>query len=129
MRSHIAKQILESTPEDVRIYTRLYADIVVRIHELLDAKDLTQKALAEKLGKQPSEISKWLKGDHNFTLRSLAKLQAELGEPLITVPRSMGFYHVAGKTITMKRVPLPKTVDNQEFQSATFTPATTASVA
>ena len=28
---------------------------------------LTQKELAEKLGKRPSEISEWLTGNHNFT--------------------------------------------------------------
>jgi transcriptional regulator with XRE-family HTH domain len=39
------------------------------------------------MGKKPSEISKWLNGEHNFTLRSLAKLEAELGEPIITVPK------------------------------------------
>ena len=37
------------------------------------------------MNKKPSEISKWLNGEHNFTLRSLAKLSAELGVPLIEV--------------------------------------------
>ena len=37
------------------------------------------------------EISKWLGGNHNFTLRSLAKLQAELGEEIIQVP---GYSHL-----------------------------------
>lgn len=45
-----------------------------------------QKDLAAKLGKSPSEINKWLNGDHNFTLRSLAKLQFELGEIILEVP-------------------------------------------
>ncbi|MBK8153775.1 MAG: hypothetical protein IPK61_12500 [Saprospiraceae bacterium] len=39
------------------------------------------------MDKKPSEISKWLSGEHNFTLRSLAKLSAELGEPLMEVPK------------------------------------------
>lgn len=43
--------------------------------------------MAEKLDKKPSEISKWLSGEHNFTLRSLAKLSAELGEALLEVPK------------------------------------------
>jgi transcriptional regulator with XRE-family HTH domain len=33
--------------------------------------------------KRPSEINKWLKGNHNLTLKTLAKLEAELGEPII----------------------------------------------
>lgn len=87
MRSKIFQQILDETPEDVEIFVRLYADLVVRINQLLREKKISQKELAEKLDKRPSEISKWLSGDHNFTLRSLSKLSAELGEPLLEVPK------------------------------------------
>ena len=85
MRSTIAKRILEETPEEVRIFVRQYTDIVVRIHELLEKKGYTQRDLAERMQKKPSEINKWLKGSHNLTLKTLAKLEAELGEPIITV--------------------------------------------
>jgi transcriptional regulator with XRE-family HTH domain len=88
MRSKVAERILARTPEDVKIFTRLYADLVVRINSILKEKGITQKSLAESLDKRPSEINKWLSGDHNFTLRSIAKLQAELGKPLIEVPAS-----------------------------------------
>jgi len=37
--------------------------------------------------KKPSEINKWLKGNHNLTLKTLAKLEAELGEPIIYTTR------------------------------------------
>jgi len=86
MRSKVAERMLANTPEDVKIFTRLYAALVVKVNRLLKEKGLTQKALAEKLDKNPSEIHKWLSGEHNFTLRSIAKLEAELGEPLIVVP-------------------------------------------
>lgn len=87
MRSKIAKRILDKTPKSTEIYVRLYGDIVARIYELIEEKGLNQKQLAEGMNKQPSEISKWLNGEHNFTLRSLAKLEAELGEPIIQVPQ------------------------------------------
>lgn len=83
MRSKVAKKILEETPEEVRIFVRQYTDIVVRINHLLQAKGYSQKDLAEKMNKRPSEINKWLKGTHNLTLKTLAKLEAELGEPII----------------------------------------------
>jgi ribosome-binding protein aMBF1 (putative translation factor) len=83
MRSKVAKRIQDETPEEVRIFVRHYTDIVIRIHELLDKKGYTQKDLADKLGKKPSEINKWLKGNHNLTIKTLAKLEAELGEPII----------------------------------------------
>lgn len=85
-------RLLQETPEDVKIFVDLYADLVVRINELMREKGITQKELAMRLDKQPSEISKWLRGEHNFTLRSIARLQAELGEPLLVVPtRKMKF--------------------------------------
>ncbi len=87
MRSKVADRILAKTPEDVKIFVRLYADIVVRVNQLLAEKGLSQKDLAEKMDKAPSEISKWLKGEHNFTLRSIAKLEAELGETILYVPQ------------------------------------------
>jgi len=92
MRSKVAQRILAETPEETKIFARLYADIVVRVNQLLKAKGFSQKDLADKLEKRPSEVNKWLVGEHNFTLRSLAKLQAELGEPIINVPqrKSMG---------------------------------------
>ncbi len=88
MRSKTAQRILNETPEEVRIFVKLYSDIVVRISELLKQEGITQKELAEKMNKMPSEISKWLNGDHNFTLKSLAKLEAELGAPLLEVPKT-----------------------------------------
>ena len=87
MRSAIAKKIRQETPEEVRIFVRKYTDIVMRVHKILQAKGYTQKNLADKMDKKPSEINKWLKGEHNFTLRSLAKLEAELGEPIIEVSK------------------------------------------
>lgn len=86
MRSKTVDRLLKSTPKDVEIFVDLYADLVVRINQLLREKGITQKQLAEKMEKSPSEISKWLSGEHNFTLRSLSKLSAELGEPLLEVP-------------------------------------------
>lgn len=88
MRSKVLQDILDETPKDVKIFVRLYADITKRIHQILQDKGMSQKELAESLDKKQSEISKWLGGDHNFTLRSLAKLQAELGEEIIQVPHN-----------------------------------------
>lgn len=86
MRSKVFQRVLDNTPKEVDIFIDWYADLVLRIHQLLREQNLTQKQLAEKMDKKPSEISKWLSGEHNFTLRSLAKLSAELGEPLLEVP-------------------------------------------
>ncbi|WP_035738298.1 helix-turn-helix domain-containing protein [Flavobacterium subsaxonicum] len=87
MRSKVAQRILAETPEETKVFAKMYADIVVRINQLLKENNLNQKELADKLEKRPSEINKWLTGEHNFTLRSLAKLQVELGEAIVNVPK------------------------------------------
>jgi len=87
MRSKVAQRIREETPEEIRIFVRQYTAIVIRIHEILQAKGYTQKDLAERMKKKPSEINKRLKGNHNLTLKTLAKLEAELGEPIICVSK------------------------------------------
>jgi ribosome-binding protein aMBF1 (putative translation factor) len=88
MRSKVAQRIQAETPQEVRIFVRQYTDIVLRINEILQAKGYTQKELAERMNKRPSEINKWLKGQHNLTLKTIAKLEAELGEPIIQVRRA-----------------------------------------
>lgn len=86
MRSKVLQRIVDKTPKDVVLFVDKYADLVLRINQILSEKGYTQKSLAEKMEKRPSEIHKWLSGDHNFTLRSIAKLEAELGEILLEVP-------------------------------------------
>jgi len=92
MRSKVAQRIQDETPEEVRIFVRQYTDIVVRINELLAEKGYTQKDLAIKMNKKPSEINKWLKGNHNLTFKTLAKLEAKLGAPLFYTSRE--FTHI-----------------------------------
>jgi transcriptional regulator with XRE-family HTH domain len=93
MRSKIAKRIIDETPAEVKIFVKKYGDLVVRVHQLLREKGISQKELAIRMEKTPSEISKWLSGEHNFTLRSIAKLEAELETDLIYIPKKDS-YHV-----------------------------------
>ena len=119
MRSTVFQRILDKTPEDVKIFTRHYGDLVVRINFLLKEKGYSQKDLAEKLDKKPSEISKWLKGDHNFTLRSLAKLEAELGAPLFYVPKTKSFLSDGGLKTSFtiyNNIQVKSSIDYSKFE-------------
>lgn len=74
-------------PNEVRESVSLSFDIVDRIHEILVAKGLKQKDLAEKLGKSEAEISKWMRGTHNFTIETISSIQDALGEKIIDIHR------------------------------------------
>lgn len=86
MRSKIAKKIASETSEEEKVFMKLYADIVVRVNKILEENKMTRQTLASMLGKNASEVSKWLNGDHNLTLLTIAKLHLTLGETIISVP-------------------------------------------
>lgn len=86
MRSKVFQKIIDETPLETRIYVAKYSDLILRINQILKEKGISQKELAAGMEKKPAEISRWLSGSQNITLRSIAKLEAELGETLIEIP-------------------------------------------
>ncbi len=59
--------------------------IAKKIKSILDEKGIKPVQLAEQLGKDKSEISKWLSGQHNFTIHTLVKIELALDEDIIHV--------------------------------------------
>ena len=78
----------KSISPDIEIYLRQSFEIADRIHNILQDQNKDQKYLAEILGKKESEISKWLTGTHNFTIKTLAKIQVALGEKIFPTTAS-----------------------------------------
>lgn len=79
------EEIRRSTPKEIDVFVNRSFDIVDRIHEILRLKNLSQKDLADLLEKRESEVSKWMTGTHNFTLKTLVKIEDVLGLPIIKV--------------------------------------------
>jgi len=96
----------KSISKDVDISVRQSFDIVDRIHEILVIQGKEQKDLARLLGKNESEISKWMSGTHNFTINTLAKIQAVLGESIIQVTKETQLV----KPKTCRSLPIPSTI-------------------
>ncbi len=59
--------------------------IVDRIHAVLEQRGLRQKDLALMLDKKESEVSKWMRGTHNFTIETISQIEKALGEPILRV--------------------------------------------
>ncbi|TGY75858.1 helix-turn-helix transcriptional regulator [Bacteroidales bacterium] len=51
----------------------------------LEQRGLRQKDLASMLDKKESEISKWMRGTHNFTIETISQIEKVLGEPILQV--------------------------------------------
>lgn len=79
------RQMVTAVPADIKREVDLEFAISNRIYELMTKRGLSKVEFAQALGKRPSEVTKWLSGQHNFTLRTISLLSAFFGEELIAV--------------------------------------------
>ncbi len=96
--------ILFDLEEDSRLNYEKTATLMrfaAQIDDALKAKGMSQRDLATKLGKQPSVISKWLSGTHNFTADTLMDIQDVLDIELIKRERR-AVYSIAKQPKTNK---------------------------
>lgn len=59
--------------------------LATTIAERMKVCGLRKKDLAERLNKRPSEITKWLSGDHNFTIETLFEIEEVLDFQLMNI--------------------------------------------
>lgn len=69
-----------------RRFTKKNIQITSQILHLLQLLKISQRDLAQRLGKTEAEVSRLLSGTHNFTLKSIAKVEEALGHDVITTP-------------------------------------------
>lgn len=86
--SNSLQDLLGEIPLQVQLQTRMSVEIAARIESLMKEAGYTKKQFAEKLDRRPSEITKWLSGEHNFTIATLSRLSAFFGKPIIKVSGS-----------------------------------------
>lgn len=77
--------MLTSVPKDVQLEMDMEFAISNRINELMQKRGLSRLEFAQALGKRPCEVTKWLSGQHNFTIRTISMLSAFFGESLIHI--------------------------------------------
>lgn len=87
-RSSILEQRRKLVNPEVRQSVDLSFQIVDRIHDILVQKNMKQKDLAFLLGKKEAEISKWMRGTHNFTIDTLVSIEEALQTPIVEVCHS-----------------------------------------
>ena len=84
-RSKILEERRKHVNPETRKSVELSFLIVDRIHEILEEKNLKQKDLAALLGKKEAEISRWMRGTHNFTIDTLVSIETALDAPILQV--------------------------------------------
>ena len=79
LRKEITPEIRKQVDMSFRIANNIYA--------VLERRGMDRKDLARK---NESEISKWLSGTHNFTLRTIASISEALGEDILHEEKTVG---------------------------------------
>ena len=89
--SALFEKCLSDVNSEVRIEVWMNIEIANRISYLLNDMKISQRDFANRLGKKESEISRWLTGKYGFTTKSLARISAVLGRPIIEVSRTKNY--------------------------------------
>lgn len=84
-RNKLLETRRKEIPKEIADFVNKSFDIVDRIHEILEAKGLEQKDLSKLLGKNESEISKWMTGTHNFTIKTITKIENVLDASILRI--------------------------------------------
>jgi plasmid maintenance system antidote protein VapI len=83
--SVLFEEELAAVPTEVRLELDMSFALADKISAVLREKHMTQKEFARLMGKSDAEVSRWLGGTHNFTLRTIAKISASLGVSLLSI--------------------------------------------
>lgn len=62
---------IKNIPSNLNSKLEMSLHISDKIDLYLKQNNMNQKDLAQKMNKRPSEISKWMRGTHNFTIYTL----------------------------------------------------------
>ena len=84
--SEMFQQEIAKVPIELKLELDLSFAIADKIDAIIKEKGMTQKEFAKKMNKTEAEVSRWLSGTHNFTLKTIAKITAVLGESIVTIP-------------------------------------------
>lgn len=82
-KNSISSWLDQNGDPEIEKFVEKNLEITEKVRLALEAKGWNKGQLAEALDKTPSEVSKWLSGMHNLTLKSIIKMEAALGIDLI----------------------------------------------
>ncbi|MBQ8222176.1 MAG: helix-turn-helix transcriptional regulator [Bacteroidales bacterium] len=83
------KDMVSQIPSDIKMEVDLSFAIAKRLDCMISKHGLSKKEFAEAIGKRPSEVTKWLSGQHNFTIKTIAMISAYFEESMIIVPENV----------------------------------------
>lgn len=82
-------EMIGEVPDHIQREMEFCVEISEKIEALMMERGLTKKQFADAIGKRPCEITKWLSGQHNFTVSTLAMISSFFNCPIITVNQAL----------------------------------------
>jgi transcriptional regulator with XRE-family HTH domain len=82
-KKNLLNELLDNITPEEQEKTDKKMILATKIANAIKAKGLKKSEFAKILGKQPSEISKWLSGTHNFTIETLMDIERVLSIQLL----------------------------------------------
>lgn len=86
MKTSLLKKALAGVSPLTRRFVRRQGEFAVRLHDLMAESGLSQRQLAEKMGKKESYVSRVLSGSVNPTLKTMVEFEVALGHEIIAIP-------------------------------------------
>jgi len=119
--SLISELLAESSPlEKARVKNRM--ELAARIEDLLIQKKWNKKEFAKRMGKHPSEITKWLSGIHNFTQDILTEITLVLNISLSDLYAKKQVQHLNNVTVVISSKQVPVSIHYTTPNLGSFTP-------
>ena len=84
-RNMITSWLDQNGDPEIEKYIETNLAITEKVRLAIERKGWKTIDLATAMGKSPSEVSKWLSGMHNLTLKSIVKMEIALGIDLLNV--------------------------------------------
>jgi len=86
MKRNSIRERAKTVPAEIKSMVSLSMATAKEINKILERQGKNQRDLANMLGKRESEISKWMRGTHNFTFLTICKIEHVLNERIILLP-------------------------------------------
>lgn len=107
--SKLQELLDEVTPLEME-QTKVKMQLAARIEDFMRAKGWNKSQFAEKVGKNPSEITKWFSGTQNFTTDVLTEIASALGVELTALFGKKQVQVIYRKEIVVKSVVTQPTI-------------------
>jgi transcriptional regulator with XRE-family HTH domain len=125
--SAFVNQMLAETSDIEKAQVNNRMMLAVRLDDLIAARRWSKSEFAAKVGKSPSEITKWLSGTQNFTIDTLTEISLafnlSVGELFAAPqPQIIDHIHILVKPIKLESLPFNELLGkkNLDLTSSNF---------